>query len=348
MAKRHKSCEISDPLDPSPPIPSIFTTNLLIPQFTTIPAHLIYEYAREWSGERTRTWLMAMSIDEWVAPNRVKDETSENLIFFTQPNNRNIYQLDLFQSSAAQISILFHAAMVESDSQPNSDIIDSWKQDHANRCHLIMLYPSHSLIQWNSKYILEFKKSNKSVNIIAIDPGRIVHCFPLLNNQYVVCSAACQISVRGLLNPPSIRWFAMEQVRSGCVISERTFAVSYRNFCQIDIWNIVGERLRTIDHGWEASSIACLDGKLAIGSKVGLEILNLNIDHIVFPSFETVKHIEPMGNNRFACIFSDTSITIYDGQKELTLDKENPITKCLWLSNEYLVMLCGNEVTLWE
>ncbi len=366
MVKRRKMVkrrESSAKCDPSIPIRPISTRDLLIQYFTILPGDLIYQYAREWNAKCKRTCLIEKGIDEWVyAPLQ-----TNHLIFFTQINDPNIYQLNLFQSNS-QPTLFFHEEMLKCHSQTNRELVDIWNHNRFSPSHLMMLYPSHDLIQWSAKYILEFNDCNglnKSATILTLDPVTIAHCFPLLNNQYVVCSDSGHIFVYGPSNSPIAQWFASSTsvIITGCVISERTFAVSYRNYAEIDVWNVVGERLRTIYERSYISCLTCFDGQLVIGSKGGLlgsngglKILDLNTNpgkfySGKFYSFEAVQHIQPMGNNRFACIFTDGSIKMWNGLREvmwMLWDKANPITKCLWLSNEYLVMLRGNEVTLWE
>ncbi len=348
--------------------------DLLIGYFTTIPTHLICEYARKWSGKLKRTRNLKHGIIELV-------KGSSNIILFKKPNSQKIYQLDLFQTQS--ITTLFCKDILCFEEEETCEM---WKQNQLVDYHLMTT--SDYVIQWTKFNVLIHNKLNSTndyVHGLTVDPlNPLVHCFPLVNNQFVVGTTVGLIGVYDMVKEDNCvlvaQWLARVQpIVTGCYIAPSIFAVGYRRIDTVDIWKNA-QRLQSITCGGSVTSMNSLNNQLFIVSVDTLapsEHPKLTWVEIweVFHQYKKSRficasNIYPsslidsisIASNRIAFVCENGSVQVWDGKQcqpmatlmhreaiRISMSHDSqPIQKCLWLDNEYLVTMSGNEVRLWE
>ncbi len=346
MPKRHRSLQSSDT---APTLHHDSSIDTLVHLFSTIPGNVIYEYAREFSGKRKRIWKLSNPVTEWVQWN--------DALFFKYLNDQTIYSFDVLHSKSLDIKIVCDE-MVDI---PTNEICQLWSENKLVDTHL--LTTQDYLLQWNSFHILihtcndDYIHSLESENIM-------VCCFWLTKNQFVIGTNNGAVSVYDIVHAKKsnqlYQWFTLvyEPILKGCAISDCAFAIGYEHF--IDIWSSNGNRLQTLACNGSLQCCVSLNRtQLVIGTSTGSEIWqDFNGEYFPLGPITMHKH---MGNkpvisimksnysNHFACLCDDGSIYIYkNGSIHKMLDYPNPIQKCLWLDNEYLVTMSGNDLILWE
>ncbi len=345
----------------------------LLPLFHLGPANMICDYARIWSGKIKRTWPLAFQISQWV---RSDDEMT---VFFQKVGGQRIHQFQIdregFQSNTSPFTGTIKDA--------SHDLFDMWQQKQMIHSHLIRT--RDYLVQWTYLRILIYPQvTSGSALCVTRAHEMIICCFPLHNNQFVVGTNSQHIFVYNIDHPHSTTqlatWHAFGHMNCGCVVSDQTFAVAYKNHNSIDIWTVMGERVQTLSNDdihpswWLARCMTWLPtNQLAVGSGT-LEIWDqfrkrskerewVNVlekswkrgqgmklaEKVIKKHFhQQINHIEPMGNNRMAIVCANGSVKVWNGYELIILSQRQPIQSAIWMDNEYLITRSKDEIVLWE